>query len=159
MVKKIIYSTSTRRLSTGEISSLSKLAESDYLVLKNLALTFPSGLDKNTLTERAWPGRLVTESSLKVSIYKLRKVLNDELGLKVQILHIRGSGYLLSESITLVKNTTPQERLTTESNIFHHQDLNTYTPLFSQITNFLVIITSVILIIAVLKAYSLIGLL
>ncbi|NOJ24273.1 winged helix-turn-helix domain-containing protein [Vibrio coralliilyticus] len=159
MVKKLIYSTSTRRLSTGNINSLTKLAESDYSVLKNLTLAFPSGLDKETLTELAWPEKIVTESSLKVSIHKLRRVLNDELGLKIQIIYIRGIGYLLSESIALVVKDISQEELEIRSNIDRFQGFKKISSLFSKVSDILVTIISLILIIVILKFYSMVGLL
>lgn len=100
-MQQIKFLTTSRKLCYLEFLSISKLAESDYLVLEKLSEAYPEACDRDTLLEYAWPGRIVTNSSLKVSIHKLRKILKEELNLNVDVVSVRYKGYVLSSPITM----------------------------------------------------------
>lgn len=84
-----------------ELRSFTRLADSDYLVLKQLCDGYPHPINKSVLIENAWSERVVTESSIKVTIHKIRKVLKEELNMDLEIKSIRHQGYVLSCPVTL----------------------------------------------------------
>ncbi|MFN3016786.1 transcriptional regulator [Vibrio coralliilyticus] len=95
------YYTSSRALAYEELRSFTRLADSDYLVLKQLCDGYPHPINKSVLIENAWSERVVTESSIKVTIHKLRKVLKEELDMDLEIKSIRHQGYVLDRPATL----------------------------------------------------------
>ncbi|EKO3858708.1 winged helix-turn-helix domain-containing protein [Vibrio harveyi] len=78
---------------SGKENQPLELNRSEYNLLLAFCDSHGEVLDKQTLIELGWPGRVVGENSLAVAIMKLRKKL-DSLNLGFEINNLPGEGYV-----------------------------------------------------------------
>lgn len=74
-----------------------KLGTHEHLVLLTLCEQPGKVLDKETLIEKAWPGKFVTDSSLTQAIRNIRTYLNDDGKSQKHIKTIAKKGYLIED--------------------------------------------------------------
>ncbi|AQM67057.1 C terminal [Vibrio sp. B1FIG11] len=112
---------------SGKENQPLELNRSEYNLLLVFCDSHGEVIDKQTLIERGWPGRVVGDNSLAVAIMKLRKKLNSlEQGLEIN--NLPGEGYVFinarkleifhsnvtSEPIESIKNNDKGEEIGVE---------------------------------------------
>ncbi|EDP60124.1 helix-turn-helix domain-containing protein [Vibrio sp. AND4] len=115
---------------SGKSNKLLELNRSEYNLFIAFCDSHGEMLDKQTLIEKGWPGRVVGDNSLAVAIMKLRKKL-DSLQLGFEINNLPGEGYVFINANRIAvqhcSGSVQQEELakqTVEKETFSHLDSN-----------------------------------